>query len=196
MINLILFGPPGSGKGTQAQLIVQQFNLIHVSTGDLFRYNLGNHTALGQKAKLYMDKGELVPDELTISMLKEKVLEYPDSQGFIFDGFPRTINQAEQLDRLMEEQDAKIDLLIKLEVEEDEIVRRLLLRGKDSGRVDDQSEDTIRKRIEVYKEETTPVFEYYNDKNIAYEIEGTGSIEEIFARIESVIHHVKDNQSA
>ncbi len=143
-----------------------------------------------------MEKGELVPDSITISMLKEKVLEYPDGQGFIFDGFPRTIPQAEQLDKLMSDQNAKIDLLIKLEVEEDEIVRRLLLRGKDSGRVDDQNESTIRKRIEVYKEETTPVFEYYNDKNIAYEISGTGSIEEIFARIESVIHHIQENQSA
>lgn len=188
--NVILFGPPGSGKGTQAKQLEKKFGLIQVSTGDLFRYELGNNTPLGQKARSYMDKGQLVPDEITIGMLKNKIDQYPDCGGFIFDGFPRTIPQAEALDNLLSDGEEQVDQLISLKVDDDEIVRRLLERGKTSGRADDANEEVIRKRIEVYKAETAPVYAYYDKKSLSVEIEGIGSIEEINDRLNALIDSI------
>ncbi len=189
--NIILFGPPGSGKGTQAKMLEQEFGLIQVSTGDLFRYELGNNTPLGQKARSYMDKGQLVPDEVTIGMLKNKISQFPDCGGFIFDGFPRTIPQAEALDQLLNESKESVNQLIALDVDDDEIVKRLLERGKSSGRADDASEDVIRKRINVYKSETEPVYKYYDERDKSIKIAGVGSIEEINSRLKDLIASIK-----
>ena len=183
MLNIILFGPPGSGKGTQAAKLVEKYNLLHISTGDLFRYEIGNNTPLGMEAKSFMDNGQLVPDSITIGMLKNKVLANKEVAGYIFDGFPRTIAQSEALDRLMEELGQEITSLIALEVDEDEIVSRLLNRGKTSGRSDDNNEDIIRNRIAVYRNETTPVFDYYAQFNKSVKIDGIGTIEEIFTAL-------------
>ncbi len=180
MINIILFGPPGSGKGTQAAKLVETYDLLHISTGDLFRYEMGNDTPLGQDAKRYISKGELVPDAVTIGMLRNKVEANRNVRGYIFDGFPRNILQAEALDELLAERGEAVSQLMMLEVPDDEIVSRLLHRGKTSGRTDDRDEAIIRNRIGVYKNETTPVFEYYAQKNKAAQIKGIGKIEEIF----------------
>lgn len=187
MINLILFGPPGSGKGTQAKKLVEKYNLLHISTGDIFRSEIGNKTELGLQAKSYIDKGELVPDEVTIGMLNKKVEEHPEVKGFIFDGFPRTIPQAESLDQLLESKGQKVNALIALEVGDDEIVKRILERGKTSGRTDDNDEDVIRKRIAVYNENTSTVYSYYDKLDRSQSIDGTGSIDEIFDRISTAI---------
>ena len=154
MLNLILFGPPGSGKGTQAERLISKYNLCHISTGDMFRYELSHNTELGQLARSYMDKGQLVPDSVTIAMLKKRVEDNPHVKGFIFDGFPRTTPQAEALDELLAEVGESISGLIELSVDENEIVKRVLLRGKTSGRADDNDESIIRKRINVYRSET------------------------------------------
>lgn len=183
MTNLILFGPPGSGKGTQAAKLIDKYNLVHISTGDLFRYEMGNNTPLGIKAKEYMAEGRLVPDEVTIGMLRNKVEAHPEAQGFIFDGFPRTIPQAEALDALLEGMETSISGLIALEVDDEEIVGRILNRGVSSGRPDDNDEAIIRKRIDVYKSETSPVFDFYAEKRKSYSIPGVGEIEEIFGRL-------------
>lgn len=187
MINLILFGPPGSGKGTQAAKLVDKYELLHISTGDLFRYEMGNDTPLGRKAKSYISKGELVPDEVTVGMLRNKVEANPDVAGYIFDGFPRTIPQCEALDELLTEKGTAISKLIMLDVPDEEIVTRIKKRGETSGRADDLDESIIRNRIEVYKSETTPVFDYYDQKDKAVKIHGVGSIEEIFARLSEEI---------
>lgn len=187
MINLILFGPPGSGKGTQAAKLVEKYNLLHISTGDLFRYEIGNNTPLGLQAKSYMDKGELVPDSVTIGMLRNKVEANPDVAGYIFDGFPRTVPQAEALDQLMNELNSSISKLILLDVDDDEIVTRLLERGKTSGRSDDQNEGTIRNRIAVFKNETSPVYDHYDAECKSVKVHGVGGIEEIFARLSAEI---------
>jgi adenylate kinase len=182
-LNLIIFGPPGSGKGTQAAKLVEKYNLLHISTGDLFRYEIGNNTPLGLKAKEFMSNGQLVPDEITIGMLRNKVNANPDVEGYIFDGFPRTITQAEALDHLLSETGDSISTLIALTVEDDEIVKRLLNRGKTSGRSDDTDESIIRKRIEVYENETRPVYNYYDSKGKSQKINGLGSIDDIFERL-------------
>ena len=187
MLNLILFGPPGSGKGTQAEKLVDHYNLMHISTGDLFRYEMGNDTPLGLQAKSYIAKGELVPDEVTIGMLKNKVNSSPDAQGFIFDGFPRTIAQAEALDAFLGEKDSTITVLVALDVDDDEIVKRILNRGLTSGRADDNDEQIIRNRIEVYNSETAQVYDYYAESNKSVKVEGVGSIEEIFDRLTNAI---------
>ncbi len=183
MINLILFGPPGSGKGTQAAKLVDKYGLLHISTGDLFRYEIGNSTPLGMEAKSYIDKGELVPDSVTIGMLRNKVEANPDVPGYIFDGFPRTEAQASALDDLLCERDHEVSKLIMLEVQDEEIITRLLERGKTSGRADDQSEDVIRNRINVYRSETSPVYDFYATQQKSVKVNGVGSIEEIFARL-------------
>ena len=183
MINLILFGPPGSGKGTQAQKLVDKYQLLHISTGDLFRYEMGNDTPLGLEAKSYIEKGALVPDSVTIGMLKNKVEANPDVPGYIFDGFPRTIPQSESLDALVAEKGTAISALLMLDVEDEELVKRLLERGKTSGRKDDADESVIRNRINVYKQETSPVFGFYDAQGKAKKINGIGSIEEIFDRL-------------
>ncbi len=183
MINLILFGPPGSGKGTQAAKLVDEFDLLHISTGDLFRYEMGNDTPLGLQAKSYIEKGELVPDEVTIGMLRNKVEANPNVKGYIFDGFPRTIAQAEALDKLLAELKTSISGLILLDVPDGEIISRILERGKTSGRADDNDEATIRKRIDVYRAETSPVFDFYDKYDKAHKLDGVGTIESIFGRL-------------
>ncbi|MEY3368533.1 MAG: hypothetical protein RI973_1688 [Bacteroidota bacterium] len=187
MINLILFGPPGSGKGTQAAKLVEDYQLVHISTGDLFRYEMGNDTPLGKLAKSYIEKGELVPDSVTIGMLKNKVDANPDANGFIFDGFPRTVAQAEALDQLLADMGTSINCLVALDVSDDEITKRILLRGQTSGRSDDNDERIIRNRIDVYKSETTPVFDYYAGAGKSHKVDGIGSIEEILERLKAVI---------
>lgn len=183
MINLILFGPPGSGKGTQAALLVEKYKLVHISTGDLFRYEMSNNTPLGEKAKTYIAKGELVPDEVTIGMLRNKVEAHPEAVGFIFDGFPRTIPQAQALDHLLEEEKTTIHALLALQVDDEEIIHRIKLRGATSGRSDDTNESIIQNRIDVYKNETTPVFDYYALQHKSHRINGVGSVQEIFERL-------------
>jgi adenylate kinase len=183
MLNLILFGPPGSGKGTQAEKLIAKYNLFHISTGDMFRFELSNNTELGQLARSYMDKGQLVPDSVTISMLEKRVEENPHVKGFIFDGFPRTIAQAEALDSFLMGRGQSISGLIELAVDEDEIVKRVLLRGKTSGRADDNDENIIRKRIAVYRNETTPVATHYGKSGQSFKIEGVGSINDIFENL-------------
>jgi adenylate kinase len=187
MLNLILFGPPGSGKGTQAENIVKHYDLLHISTGDLFRYEMGNDTPLGLKAKEYISKGALVPDEVTIGMLKNKVNSTPDAKGFIFDGFPRTIAQAEALDIFLQEKESTISVLVALEVDDNEIVKRILNRGLTSGRADDNDEEIIRNRIAVYNSETAQVYDYYGKEDKSVKVKGLGSIEEIFDRLKSEI---------
>ncbi len=183
MLNLILFGPPGSGKGTQAEKLISKYGIIHISTGDLFRYEMSNNTPLGLKAKDYMAKGELVPDEVTIGMLKNKVNANPGVRGIIFDGFPRTIAQAEALDAFLVEKGSEVTALVALDVPEEELVSRLLHRGKSSGRADDNDEVIIRNRIAVYKAETAQVFEYYATFGKSKLIPGVGTVEEIFNRL-------------
>ena len=190
MLNLILFGPPGSGKGTQAAKLVEKYNLLHISTGELFRYEMKHKTELGERARDYMKKGELVPDEVTIGMLKNKVEKNLDADGFIFDGFPRTIAQAEALNNYLRTHGQEVDALISLTVDDEEIVKRLLNRGKTSGRSDDNNESIIRNRIGVYNEETAPVFHFYKDLERAYTVHGLGTIDEIFHRICAVVENV------
>lgn len=190
MINLILFGPPGSGKGTQAIKLVEKYNLLHISTGDLFRYEMGNNTPLGLEAKSYIEKGQLVPDSVTIGMLKNKVDSNPDVSGYIFDGFPRTINQAEALDSLLAEKKLVIDKLLSLKVDDVEIVKRILHRGKTSGRADDNDASIIQNRINVYKQETSPVFDYYAKTGKSVLVEGMGGIDEIFERLNAEVHAI------
>lgn len=187
MLNLILFGPPGSGKGTQAENLIEKYGILHISTGDLFRYEMGNNTPLGIKAKEYMAKGELVPDEVTIGMLKNKVNANPDVSGIIFDGFPRTIPQAEALDAFLQEKNTEVTALVALDVPDEELVKRLLNRGKSSGRADDNDEEIIRNRISIYKSETAQVFDYYAQNGKSKLIPGVGSIEEIFDRLVAAI---------
>lgn len=190
MLNLILFGPPGSGKGTQAKFLIEKYNLLHISTGDLFRYEMGNDTPLGLQAKQYIAKGELVPDEVTIGMLKNKVNANPDVEGYIFDGFPRTIPQAVALDEFLTEKHEEVTQLIALDVDDNEIVSRILNRGKTSGRADDNDEQIIRNRIEVYNKETAVVYGHYAEKGKSQKLSGIGSIEEIFARLTESIDHI------
>lgn len=187
MLNLILFGPPGSGKGTQAKKLIEKYNLLHISTGDLFRFNIKNNTPLGIEAKSYMDKGNLVPDSVTINMLKAKVDENPNVPGFIFDGFPRNIAQAEALDSFLKEKGQHVSGLLALDVPDKELIKRLLERGKDSGRPDDQDESIIANRIEVYNKETAPVFDFYKKQKRADKVQGVGSVDNIFERLCSMI---------
>lgn len=191
MINLILFGPPGSGKGTQAAKLVDKYQLLHISTGDLFRYEMGNDTPLGQAAKSYMAKGELVPDEITIGMLRNKVEANLDVEGYIFDGFPRTIPQCEALDELLAEKGTAISKLVMLDVPDEEIVDRIVKRGKTSGRPDDLDENIILNRIQVYKNETTPVFDFYAREDKSVKIDGVGTIDAIFERLSEQIDALK-----
>ena len=189
MLNLILFGPPGSGKGTQAEKLVAKYRLLHISTGDLFRYEMSHNTELGLLAKSYIAKGELVPDAVTIGMLRKRVEANPDVKGYIFDGFPRTVPQAEALDKLLLEKHQTISALVELTVEEDEIVKRITLRGKNSGRTDDTDESVVRKRIQVYRKETTPVADYYGQFGKSLVVEGVGTIDSIFKKLCKVIEN-------
>lgn len=187
MINLVLFGPPGSGKGTQSVKLQEKYNLMHISTGDLFRMHMRDNTPLGLKAKSFIEKGDLVPDEVTIGMMNDKIASHPEVNGFIFDGFPRTAAQAEALDKFLEEKETPISKMLSLDVDNEELVKRLLNRGKDSGRADDQDENIIRNRIKVYNEKTLPVASYYDKQDKFVAVKGVGSIDEIFTRICAVV---------
>ena len=187
MVNIVLFGPPGAGKGTQSESIIAKYGLKHISTGDLFRKHLGEGTELGKKAQSYMDNGKLVPDEVVIGMVDETINEHKDAPGFIFDGFPRTVAQAEALDELLAGHKTDIACMIELDVPFDELKRRLLNRGKTSGRADDQNEEKINVRIQEYLNKTVPVAEFYAGQNKNCKITGVGSIESIFENIEKAI---------
>ena len=187
MLNLILFGKPGSGKGTQASLIKNKYNLVHISTGDVFRKNMSNKTDLGMLAKGYMEKGELVPDEVTVNMLKEELEYHLPCEGFIFDGFPRTSYQAEKLDALLTKYSLNINLTIALDVDNETLIKRLLNRGKSSGRADDQSEDKINKRLQEYDKKTKPLIEFYTKQNKYKSINGIGEMDDITARIVNLL---------
>lgn len=187
MTNLVLFGPPGAGKGTQATILKDHYKLKHISTGDVFRYNIKNETELGKLAKAYMDKGQLVPDSVTIDMLKAEVRQASEGNGFIFDGFPRTVAQAEALEEFLNAEGTEVSAMIALEVDDEILVQRLLERGKTSGRPDDANELVIRKRIKVYYEETAILKQFYLKENKYYGVDGVGSIEEITARLKEVI---------
>ncbi len=183
MLNLVLFGPPGAGKGTQSQRLIDKFNLIHLSTGDILRSEISANTTLGLEAKKLMDQGILVPDEVVIGMISNKLDANPEANGFIFDGFPRTVAQAEALDLLLASKDSSITGMIALSVEDEELEKRLLLRGKDSGRPDDANPEIIKKRIKEYNDKTTPVAIYYREHNKFSAINGVGEIEEIFSNL-------------
>ncbi|MGB5419078.1 adenylate kinase [Algibacter sp.] len=187
MTNLVLFGPPGAGKGTQAEFLKEKYNLVHISTGDVFRFNIKNKTALGMLAKSFMDKGALVPDQVTIDMLEAEVEKNTDANGFIFDGFPRTDAQADALEKLMDSKDSHINAMIALEVDDEVLVKRLLERGKTSGRKDDADETVIRNRIKVYYNETAILKDYYAAQDKYFGVDGVGSIEDITKRLSSVI---------
>ncbi len=187
MFNLILFGPPGSGKGTQSERLVEKYGLVHLSTGNLLRAEIAQKTPLGLEAKSFIDKGQLVPDEVVIGMVDSYFDLHKDARGFLFDGFPRTVAQAKALDRLLELKKTSISAVLALEVNEEELVKRLLNRGKTSGRSDDTDESVIRKRFSVYTEETSPVAEHYRKARKFHPIEGVGSVDIIFDRLSEVI---------
>ncbi len=178
MLNIVLFGPPGSGKGTQSENIIRKYNLVHLSTGDILRAELAAKTELGLKAKAIMEKGELVSDDIVIGMIANKLDANSEAKGFIFDGFPRTVAQAEALDKLMESKRMKVDLMIGLEVEKNELIKRLLKRGEETGRADDNLE-TIENRINVYNNQTTPVMNYYKSQGKYLPVDGIGNIVDI-----------------
>jgi adenylate kinase len=189
MLNIILFGPPGSGKGTQALKLKLKYALIHISTGDIFRSEISSQSSLGEELKSYMDHGQLVPDELTFRVLKSYLGEndLEKSQGIIFDGFPRTIPQAEALDTFLAERKEPIQVVLSLLVNEDEVVKRIMLRGTSSGRSDDNDETIVRKRMQVYRDQTFPLAAYYTAQNKYVELNGEGSIEEVFT---SLCNHI------
>ena len=191
MLNIVLFGPPGAGKGTQSEKLIHQYHLVHLSTGDIFRANIKGGTELGNKAKQFMDQGQLVPDEITIGMLESEADKHPDAKGYIFDGFPRTPAQAAALDAFLTSKGTAISGMIALEVDEEELRTRLMIRGKDSGRPDDQDPAIIQKRIDVYKNETEPVRDFYMAQNKYTGINGIGSIDEIFDRLCDAIDAIK-----
>jgi adenylate kinase len=187
MLNLVLFGPPGAGKGTQSQKLIEQYGLIHLSTGDLLRGEIAQGTTLGLEAKKLMDDGKLVPDAVVIGMISNKLDGNKDGKGFIFDGFPRTVAQAEALDSLLTSKQSAITGMIALEVDDDELLRRLLLRGKDSGRPDDANPEVISKRIHEYNDKTAPVAGFYKNQGKFKSINGIGSVDEIFGQIHAII---------
>ena len=194
MLNIVLFGPPGAGKGTQSQKLIEKYNLIHLSTGDLLRSEIAAGTELGLKAKSLMDNGILVPDEVVIGMIENKLKEHSYAGGFIFDGFPRTVPQAQGLDKLLLELGTEISCMIALKVDDEELTKRLLLRGQTSGRPDDQNEELIRKRIQEYNTKTAPVADYYAGQNKFCTVDGIGGIDEIFADLCKQIDSLKEKQ--
>lgn len=191
MLNLVLFGPPGAGKGTQSEKLIEKYKLVHLSTGDILRSEITQGTALGLEAKKLMDQGTLVPDQVVIGMISNKLDSNKDARGFIFDGFPRTVAQAEALDELLKSKSSSISGMVALEVNNIELEKRLLLRGKESGRPDDANPEVIRKRIVEYNSKTAPVANYYKDQNKFSSINGIGTIDEIFDSICKVVDTFK-----
>ncbi len=191
MLNIVLFGPPGAGKGTQAVNLIEKYKLVHLSTGDILRGELAAKSPLGVEAKKYMDKGELVPDEVVIGMIEGKLDQHADANGFIFDGFPRTKAQATALDNLLTKKKTAISIMVALEVEKQELVNRLMGRGKVSGRADDQDINVIENRIAVYNRETAPVIDYYSAQGKFSPVNGMGTIEEIFGRLSTAIDSIR-----
>lgn len=191
MLNIVLFGPPGAGKGTQSEKLIAKYQLVHLSTGDILRAEMANKTKLGMEAKAFMDKGALVPDKVVIGMIASKLDANKNAKGFIFDGFPRTTAQAEVLDKLLADRKIPITFMLALEVEHDELVNRLLNRGKTSGRSDDQNPEIIETRITEYNNKTAPVIKFYNSQGKFRGIQGMGSIDKIFARLCNAIEKVQ-----
>lgn len=191
MINIILFGKPGAGKGTQAEFLKAKYGLTHISTGDIFRYNIKNGTALGKEAQRYLDNGDLVPDSLTIEMLRDEIAKNSKSGGFLFDGFPRTIAQADALDDFLKTKNWTISATIALEADDNILVKRLLERGKISGRSDDQDEEKIKNRYQEYNEKTAPLISYYQNQKKFHGVNGTGKIEDITERLSNIINNLK-----
>ena len=187
MVNIVLFGAPGCGKGTQAQRLKEHYGIDHVSTGEVIRDEIRRGTELGQSMEACIKAGRLAPDEIVIGMIEHYVTEHMNAAGCIFDGFPRTTVQAEEFDKILAGHGLKVDVMIDIHVPEEELVRRILLRGKDSGRADDASEDVIRNRIKVYREQTEVVGAYYAKQNKYFEVDGVGSMDEVFDRICRVV---------
>ncbi|MDC3388044.1 adenylate kinase [Flavobacteriaceae bacterium] len=187
MTNIVLFGKPGAGKGTQAEFLKTKYNLVHISTGDVFRFNMKNDTELGKLAKSFINEGQLVPDSVTIDMLQAEVEKNTDANGFIFDGFPRTTAQAEALDAFLESKEMELSGTVALEANDEVLIERLLERGKISGRADDQDETKIRNRFEEYNEKTAPLINFYTSQDKFYSVNGIGSIEDITLRLSTVI---------
>lgn len=191
MLNIVLFGPPGAGKGTQSQKLIDKYKLIHLSTGDILRSEVSAGTKLGVEAKKLMDEGKLVPDEIVIGMISSKLEQNKQAPGFIFDGFPRTTAQAEALDKLLSEKGTAITMMLALEVSDDELIKRLLLRGETSGRADDRDEATIKKRIAEYNSKTLVVKQFYDKQNKFYFVNGVGTIDDIFDQLSKKIDKIK-----
>ncbi|MEM9896984.1 MAG: adenylate kinase [Bacteroidota bacterium] len=191
MLNIVLFGPPGAGKGTQSQNIIDKFDLIHIATGDLFRKHMSEDTPLGLKAKSYINAGNLVPDEVVIGMVEDRISETKGASGYIFDGFPRTVIQAQSLDTILQKHEISISAMIALEVPQEELKARIKERAKTSGRVDDQDEEKINNRIKVYFDETAPVADFYRKQEKFHSVNGVGSISDIAKEIETLISSVK-----
>ena len=187
MVNFLIFGPPGSGKGTQSCMLAEKFKLVHLSTGDMLREEIAGNTELGKRVKSIMAKGDLVPDEVVIEMISSRMDKNHDAAGFIFDGFPRTVDQAVALDEMLDHRSAEISLMLMLEVEHEELVKRLLARAEISGRADDMDKDVIENRISVYSEKTEPVAGYYREKGKLKSIDGMGEIEDIFRRLSDTV---------
>ncbi|MHC5308916.1 adenylate kinase [Myroides sp. LJL116] len=190
MIAIVLFGKPGAGKGTQAEFLKERYNLTHISTGDVFRYNLKNATELGNKAKAFIDKGELVPDSITIDMLADEVAKNMDKAGFLFDGFPRTITQAEALEELLKQKNIRFVGTVGIDADDEVLVERILERGKTSGRSDDQDAEKIRNRYQEYNEKTAPLIDFYTKENKYNAINGIGEIHEVTERLNNVIDNI------
>ena len=183
MFNIVIFGKPGSGKGTQANFLKEKYNLYHISTGDLFRKNISNQTKLGVEAKSYLDNGDLVPDSVTIKMLENEVLSNKELNGYIFDGFPRTLNQAESLDDFLSSINLKINATIALDVNEDELITRLLDRGKTTNRSDDQDIEKIKNRFNEYNTKTSILINFYSKQDKFFSVDGKGSVSDITSRL-------------
>ena len=191
MTNLVLFGKPGAGKGTQAAFLKDKYNLVHISTGDIFRFNIKNETKLGKLAQSYIEKGDLVPDEVTIQMLQEEVEKNPNAEGFLFDGFPRTIAQAEALDAFLSSKGMRIHGTLALEADDEVLIKRIVERGKVSGRADDQDEEKIKNRFVEYNEKTAPLIAYYKAQGKYHAVDGIGTVEEITVRLSKAIDQIK-----
>lgn len=190
MINILIFGPPGSGKGTQSEHIAKKYNLLHLSTGDMLRAEIGSGSELGEKVKHIMARGELVPDEVVIAMIAARIDAEKSRSGFLYDGFPRTVQQAAELEKMLEGKGLKVDMMLALDVSHDELVRRLLGRGANSGRSDDQDMGVIENRIEVYRSKTEPLADYFRKKGVYSPVDGMGTVEEIFTRICTAIDKI------